>query len=112
MSQRSKVRRSRRSRKEIGEILEEFDRSGMPAVRFAAERGLSLSTFRSWLRRRRDESPSQPEPTFVPVTLEAAGLAIEPSLEIVLGNHRRILVPAGFDVDALAAMLPVIAGTC
>jgi hypothetical protein len=112
MSQRSEVRRRRRSRQEITQILEEFDSSGMPAAGFAAERGLSLSTFRSWLRRRRDEVPSQVHPAFVPVTLETAGVAGEPSIEVVLGNRRRVLVPAGFDVDALAAMLPVIDGAC
>jgi hypothetical protein len=62
-------KRRRRSGDEIETILEEFDRSGLSQVGFARRRGLSVSTLRSWLDRRRRRLRRGREPQFVPVAI-------------------------------------------
>ncbi len=91
-------RRRHRSPDEIAEILEEFDRSDVTQIRFAAEQGLSISTLRWWLRRRGQSRAVARPRRFVPVRLPTAGLLAEPTVEIVLAAGRSVRVPAGFDL--------------
>jgi transposase-like protein len=111
MSRQSK--RPRRSPAEIAQILEAFDRSGVSAARFAAEHEISVSTFRSWLVRRREENALPATVSrLVSVELADGAPAVEPTIEVMLGNGRQVRIGAGFDPDALAAVLAVIDGAC
>lgn len=112
LRQQATNRRRHRSPDEIGKILEEFDRSEGTQIRFAAEQGLSISTLRWWLRRRGQNRTNSRPGRFVLVRLPTAGLLAEPTVEIVLAGGRSVRVPAGFDLAALAELLPVIERAC
>ena len=102
-------RRRRRSRDEINTLVEQFDRSGLSQVAFARRKGLSLSTLRRWLERRRRQAGIAPR--FVPVSVAGAGLAAV-GLELELAGDRRLHIPVDIDREALRALLPVVLGAC
>ena len=109
---RSPQKRRYRTREEAAVVLDEFDRSGLTQVRFAAEHGIAFATFRYWLRRRKSAAGRAVSRRFVPVRLPIIDPASEPMLEITLGGGRRVRVPASFDPDVLAAMLRAIESSC
>ncbi len=102
---------TRRSPQQIDEFVERFGGSGLTQMAFAERHGLSVSTLRSWLRRRSRRHGRGSR--FVPVTIvDPRRAQAAARLEIELGSDRRLLVPADFDRDALAALLPVIVASC
>ena len=103
----SESKRLHRSREEIAAILDQYERNGLTQAAFAKQNGLSISTLRSWLYRRRQERSS-----FVAVDLEQAPDTGSPCIEIDLGDKRRVFVPADFDAESLAALLPIVVATC
>lgn len=50
-----------RARREA--VLDEFERSGLPATKFAAHLGVKYSTFVSWVRKRRKQRSGDEAPT-------------------------------------------------
>lgn len=103
-------RRRRRSRDEINTLLEQFDRGGLSQVAFARRKGLSLSTLRWWLDRRRGQAVIAPR--FVPVSVAEAGLAHAPGLELELAGERRLHIPVDIDREALRTLLAVVLASC
>ena len=105
------ARRKRRhyGREEIQSYLQDYDASDETHVAFASRHGLSLSTFRSWLaKRRRADRGNQ---SFLPVAV-VGGPAIDAArLELVV-DDRRVSIPADIDPRALAELLPVILAAC
>jgi transposase-like protein len=101
-------RRRRRSREEIDALLEHFDRSGLTQIGFARRQGLSVSTLRFWLDRRRRGGESH----FVPVAITEGAVAGRPGLELELGGERRIHIPVDIEPEALRALLPILVAAC
>ena len=100
----------RRSRDEIDILLDRFDRSGLSQIAFARSEGLSLSTLRWWLDRRRRQRVDAPR--FVPVTVPDAAVAGGPGLELELADERRVHIPADIDREALRVLLPIVIAAC
>jgi|SRR6056297_1624978 len=102
-------------------IVEESFVGHRQASATARRHGISRSLLTTWRRRfRRGELVAMRTPMFTPVAVAAAppSSAVEAArtaspedrLEIVLGNGRRLVVPADVDPQALARLLPVIDG--
>ena len=85
-------------------ILRDFDRSGLTVVRFCARRKISRTAFHRWRRR----LGHRPVPSFVEALPPATDLGGSSPLSIELRCGRRILVPDGFDVLALARTILVL----
>jgi hypothetical protein len=112
-------------------LLADFRRSGLTHVAFCRTRRISIHAFRHWLYRLR---PTAPAPASVPVapattTVNASSAHFLPvhirpephgvtnphaptqdpaTLELVLGEHRRVRVPVGFDPATLRQLLDVL----
>ena len=85
--------RLRYSREQRQDLLEAFDRSGLSAMSFSRQHGVSYQTFIAWLRKRRECGGShQPDaPAFAEVMLQ------EPSHDPSVGL--RIVLPCGTVIE-------------
>lgn len=95
-------------------LLDEFDRSGLSAARFAAVTGLKYSTFAAWVHRRRKQPTTAKVPAksadpvrWLEAVVATAQTAGEPSSAVVV-----LQLPGGVRLEvtderqaALAAML-------
>ena len=85
-------------------LLEGFDRSGLSAMAFSRQHGVSYQTFIAWLRKRRDSSTYLPSdtPAFAEVMLQQS----PPTPAATL----RVLLPCGTVIElASRAALPLAA---
>jgi hypothetical protein len=88
--------------------------SGMSKSGYCAAHGLSLNSFRYWLRKSRssmDTSPAvqqQPTVVAVPFTLAPKG----PSFGLVVADRYALDIPADFDDAALTRLLSVLEARC
>lgn len=101
--------RSRRwTEAEARRILEELGRSGLPATRFAARRGLGLERLYRWKRRLKSGAGQKAEaPRFTEVTLQpATGAAIE----LVLPEGWRVRCAGATRLDDAVALLSRLTG--
>jgi transposase len=99
-------------------ILNEFRRSGLTQAAFCERRGISLHSFRKHLYRvpapkpATANHPSAAAARFLPVTIlpdpipDTAGSPV--SLELLLGNGRRIAVAPGFDPQTLRQLIAIL----
>ena len=119
------------------QALADWARSGLSKVAFCRERGLSSSAFYWWkaelarrdaTRRSRSSQPTSSKGqeakgtlAFVAVRVAAGAVgeaatppkpsgAVEGSVEVVLGNGRRVRVGAGFKGELLAQVVRVLEG--
>jgi hypothetical protein len=111
-SQDGKVRK-RRSRREIGRLVTEFEASGLRQVEFCNNHGLALSTLQRGLKRRRREAGRQGEcEGLVEVKLARSrgnGSAESScALEVLLAKGRRIEVRRDFDAETLTRLIRTI----
>ena len=98
-----KPKRPHRSRQEVDQLLQAYDRSGLTQHRFAKLHGLPLSTLHYWLRRRRLAERSQStKPTIVPVKLRQPVGSPHPSIEVSLANGRTVRFSVDTDVGRVA----------
>lgn len=115
MDQQEQVvhRRRRRSRAEAGQVLAEYEASGLSRLEFCRSRGLALATlarYQKWQR----EAGGEAVPGNRWVSVELAGAAPGPTgwassgLLIALPGGRRIEVGRGFDAHTLAELLGVL----
>ena len=101
-----------------GELLAEYDRSGLSAPKFAALSGIKYQTFAGWLHRRRKEAASaaimtRPAPAkavqwFETVVEEARGAATpmrEPGLVVRLPSGATLEVGSVAQAPIAAALL-------
>ena len=93
-------------------LLDEFERSGLPATRFAAETGVKYQTFANWVQKRRKErSAGSAAHGRVPVVCRGGGW-VEATVENVEAEGRRVLVvhlPGGARVEVADAAQAVVA---
>ena len=103
----------RRSRREINQLVVEFESSGLRPSEFCRKHGLALSTLQRGLKRRRSEvgGPSEGNPL---VEVKVAGTKGDGSgpetcaLEVVLAEGRRIEVRRNFDAETLARLIRIM----
>jgi hypothetical protein len=104
-------------------LLNEFRRSGLTQAEFCERRGISLHSFRKHLYRAAAPKPtpanhpsSDAAAHFLPVTVlpdplpatVTSAAAARQSLELLLGNGRRIAVAPGFDPHTLRQLIAVV----
>ncbi len=103
----------RRSRQEIGRLVEEFKRSALERTEFAESIGVHVNTLYKWLR----QKPIQKAPAAqvaVPVRVRAqAPVASNASvLEVALANGRTIRVQGEFDRRTLLDLVDALEASC
>jgi hypothetical protein len=87
-----------------GELLDAFDRSGLSAMAFSSQHGVSYQTFIAWLRKRRQSGITLPPgmPAFAEVMLQEAPSTPNTSATL------RIVLPCGTSLEvATRAALPL-----
>ena len=91
--------------------------SGLTVRVYCARHRLTEPSFYAWRRtlgQRPDDVPAAvtaPAVTFVPLRVQPATADNAAPLEVVLGNGRRLRVPAGFDAGTLRAVIEVLEDT-
>jgi transposase-like protein len=102
--------RRRRSREEIAELLEEYQRSELTQQAFADEKGISLSCLSLWLRNARERAGEGQAPDdssrLVPVRIRSSAAATE--FELVVRGGAKLRIPTDFDEEALRRLLGVL----
>lgn len=102
------AKRNEARREEMRRLIAEQEGSGISAVRFARERGMSVWTLNNWKRRLGAESAVIPaRQRFVEVKV-AEGVVPEPVLWVELATGMRVLVPRGFEEEHLRRVILVL----
>jgi hypothetical protein len=105
------VVRRRRSRREVEQLVAEFELSGLSRSEFCRERGLALSTLGRYKRRRERHEPTRSNALLaVELSSRSSVGAAGSALAVVLRGGRRIEVGRGFDADALEELVRVLEG--
>jgi hypothetical protein len=103
--------RRRRSRAEAGQLVAEYEASGLSQVEFCQKQGLSLATLARYRKRQTQDSPAAGD-RWVEVKESAGhpaqGIPASSGLAVVLPSGRRIEVGRGFDAHTLAQLLDVL----
>ncbi len=101
----------RRSRAEAGQLVAEYETSGLSRADFCRERGLSLATLVRY-RKRQAQGETAPGNRWVAVevfgTAPALAAAAGSGLAVALSGGRRIEVGRGFDARTLVQLLGVL----
>ncbi len=103
--------RPRRSRAEVDEILSDYRASGQSQVQFCRERVLSVATLGYWLRRSREAVESVEGSCLLPVRVRAAATELSRSVTLRLPSGLEVLLPAGYGVAEMAALVRHLEGT-
>ena len=103
--------RRRRSRAEAGQLVAEYEASGLSRVEFCQKQGLSLATLARYRKRQTQDSPAAGE-RWVEVK-ESAGRPVQEDgassgLAVALPSGRRIEIGRGFDSRTLVQLLGVL----
>jgi hypothetical protein len=104
-------------------LLDEFERSGLPAAQFARAAGIRYQTFACWVQKRRhardeyaDLSPAAPAALRLleVVSAQAAEQQCQPggALEVVLPGGAKLLVASTAQVELAAQLLKAFAFPC
>ncbi len=118
LDRRVQVRRVRRTRDEIAQLLADYHSSGLTQLDFVRSRGISQSSLSYWLRtsRQRQTERIEEAPRLVPVKIAAVPAELSaptcPGFELDLPGGLRLWIPAAFDEDALGRLLPILACRC
>lgn len=97
-----------RKRDEWAKRVAGWKRSGLSAMAFAEREGFNGYTLRWWAcQLRREPVIEDLRPKFVEVVVPAVPVIAE-SIELVVRNGLRLVVPNSFDEDALRRVLRVI----
>ena len=103
--------RRRRSRAEAGQLVAEYEASGLSRVEFCRKRGLSLATLARY-GKHRAQGQSVSGSRWLAVEVSGARPARESgassALAVALPGGRRIEVGRGFDAHTLAQLLGVL----
>ena len=103
--------RRRRSRAEAGQLVAEYEASGLSQVEFCRKQGLSLATLARY-RKRRAQGEVVAGNRWVAVEVSGTDPALEggtsSGLAVALPGGRRIEVRCGFDCHTLAQLLGVL----
>ena len=112
------VRRVRRTREEIAQLLADYHASSLSQSAFARSNGISLATLSYWLRtsRQRQAEEIEEAPRLVPVKITAVPAELSAptrsGFELDLPRGLRLWIPADFDEGALGRLLPILADRC
>jgi transposase-like protein len=103
--------RRRRSRAEAGQLVAEYEASGLNRVEFCRKQGLSLATLARYRKQQAQDSPAAGN-RWVEVKESAGRPVLEggasSGLAVVLRSGRRIEVGRGFDARTLAQLVDVL----
>jgi transposase-like protein len=102
------------------ELVAEFERSGLPATRFAALVGVRYQTFATWVQKRRkrdggavaaESAASGSRPVrFAEVRLEGASAPVAAPLRVLLPGGAVVEVSAGAQVPLAAQLIKTLCG--
>ena len=103
--------RRRRNRAEAGQLVAEYEASGLSQVEFCQEQGLSLATLARYRKRQTQGSPAAGN-RWVEVKESVGRLVQEDGassgLAVALPSGRRIEIGRGFDAHTLVLLLSVL----
>jgi len=106
-SSRSGEQGRRLTPKQKARILRAQERSGLSLLAFARMRGLCYASLLRWRSRLRSEtSPTNPDPRFVPITLEPQ--AEDTAYVLNWAHGRSLTIPPRFNPDSLHRLLTVL----
>ena len=106
-SSRSGQPRRRLTPKQKAKIFAGHERSGLSLLAFARQRGLCYASLLRWRSRLRPEaSPTNPDPQFVPITLEPE--ADNTAYVLSWAHGRSLTIPPRFNPDSLRRLLTVL----
>jgi transposase-like protein len=96
------------------ELLEAFDRSGLSAMAFCRQHGVSYQTFIAWLRKRGQSGESLPPgvPAFAEVMLQEPPPAPSSALRIVLPCGTALEVASRAALPLAAELLQTLRRPC
>ena len=124
-TRRGTRRRSKRSKAEWLELVNQWRSSGQSAVAFGGARDVHPGTLSVWASRFRHEASGQParksgkgSSLFLPVRVSSeqpqrevtSELAVDGGFEVVLTNGRRVRVAGTFRAESLVRLLAVVEG--
>ncbi len=96
---------------EAGQLVAEYETSGLSQVEFCQKQGLSLATLARYRKRQAQDSPTTGN-RWVEVKESAGrpalGIPASSGLVVALPGGRRIEVGRGFDAPTLAQLLDVL----
>ncbi len=97
-----------------GELLEAFERSGLSAMAFSRQHGISYQTFIAWLRKRRQSCEALPPgvPAFAEVMLQEAPPSPGAALRIVLPCGTALEVASRAALPLAAELLQTLRRPC
>ena len=103
--------RRRRSRAEAGQLVAEYETSGLSQIEFCRKQGVSLATLARY-RKRRAQGGAAAGDRWVAVEVAVGRPRLESEagsgLAVALPGGRRIEVGCGFDARTLAQLLGVL----
>lgn len=103
--------KARYTPEEIDRILRVYDASSLGLTQFATQQHIAVSTFHSWLCRRRDQaSRDKQPPALIPVTVRPSpAVSADPGrIEVTLVNGRELRVPLGTDATRLGDLVAAL----
>ena len=106
---RAVVERHRRSQAEAESLVRDFEQSGLNRKAFSSARGIALHTLNYYCARYRTRRAATAAQDLLAVDLIGAP-SVSGGLRVELGNGRRILVEAGFDVSVLKQLVVALEG--
>jgi transcriptional regulator with XRE-family HTH domain len=106
MSAPVRVRRPRRSRSEIEQLVQQYRDSGLSLAAFCRQQGVSSATLARY--RQIVAAPSASPTAFVAVQLAASPSPRSSGLALALGRGLRVEIACGFDPATLAQLLAVL----
>ena len=106
--------RLRYSREQRQDLLEAFDRSGLSAMSFSRQHGVSYQTFIAWLRKRRESGDIPPPnaPAFAEVMLQQPAHDLSAGLRILLPCGTVIEVPCRSALSLAAELITALRRPC
>lgn len=93
--------------REMRQVLQQQERSGLSIREFASENGISESRLWYWRRRLRELGEERAAAEFVPVTIVPETGCARPVV-VELRGGRRIEVPGDFDSTSLRRLIEVV----
>jgi transposase-like protein len=98
--------RRRRSQAEAESLVRDFEQSGLSRKAFSSAHGVALHALDYYRARYRNRRAAQ---ELLPVDLISTP-SVSGGLRVELGNGRRIVVEAGFDVSVLKQLVAALEG--
>ena len=106
--------RLRYSREQRQDLLEAFDRSGLSAMSFSRQHGVSYQTFIAWVRKRRECGDALPPdaPAFAEVMLQQPSHDPSSGLRILLSCGTVIEIPSRSALPLAAELITTLRRPC